>query len=225
MKRLIAAVICIVTVFSFTACSSSSRSDTSSSAASGQQSSADSTSESSSDSIGDISGVDVSRFKFNKGELVRLTDDKGEPLVPDLEIKGLILSSEHDGSLRYKDQIKDGFKTSGIFSDFSIGEYVNVYADTKIDEHIGDLHILCVPHQDPAVYVAKDEMELQSIINENGGFSFQASKPDEKQEKNFLGMALIVNNEEKDISGSYDLLFSYKGKVGYYVALDMKKAS
>ena len=70
MKKILSACICIIMAVSMVACGSSSSSSDSKSTSSKSSASSSADSKSDGGNSGDSSGQDLSKYKFNKGELV-----------------------------------------------------------------------------------------------------------------------------------------------------------
>ena len=92
MKKIAAICLCVIMAVSMVACGSSSSSDDTKNTSSKSSASSSSADSKSGDSKGgDSSGQDLSKYKFNKGELVRMTDDKNEPALRTLISRDLSL--------------------------------------------------------------------------------------------------------------------------------------
>ena len=225
MKKILSACICIIMAVSMVACgssSSSSDSKSTSSKSSASSSSADSgkTDSSSADgSSADSSGQDLSKYKFNKGELVRITDDNNEPAVADLEIKGLIVVGNQTEGAGFDAQKSGGYKTSGLKADFMLNEHITLHAE-GITGNTEDLKIICLPHREMADYILKSADELTQIAETEGAY-VNASGPDAERDNEIVDFYVGPIDERK--AGSYDILFVYKGKLAYYLPIELSK--
>ena len=220
MKKILSACICIIMAVSMVACGSSSSSsgDTKSTSS---KSSASSSADSKSDggNSGDSSGQDLSKYKFNKGELVRITDDKNEPAVADFEIKGLIVAGNQTEGAGFDAQKSGGYKTSGLKADFMLNEHITLHAE-GITGNTEDLKIICLPHREMADYILKSADELTQIAETEGAY-VNASGPDAERDNEIVDFYVGPIDERK--AGSYDILFFYKGKLAYYLPIELSK--
>lgn len=211
---------------SMVACGSSSSSSgdtkSTSSKSSASSSSADSgksDSGSADGSSADSSGQDLSKYKFNKGELVRITDDENEPAVADFEIKGLIVVGNQTEGAGFDAQKSGGYKTSGLKADFMLNEHITLHAE-EITGSTEDLKIICLPHREVADYILKSADELTQIAETEGAY-VNASGPDTERDNEIVDFYVGPIDERK--AGSYDILFVYKGKVAYYLPIELSK--
>ena len=211
---------------SMVACGSSSSSSgdtkSTSSKSSASSSSADSgksDSGSADGSSADSSGQDLSKYKFNKGELVRITDDKNEPAVADFEIKGLIVAGNRTEESGFDAQKSGGYKTSGLQADFELNEHITLHAE-GITGNTEDLKIICLPHREVADYILKSADELTQIAETEGAY-VNASGPDAERDNEIVDFYVGPIDERK--AGSYDILFVYKGKLAYYLPIELSK--
>lgn len=219
MKKILSACICIIMAVSMVACGSSSSSSDSKSTSS--KSSASSSADSTSDggNSGDSSGQDLSKYKFNKGELVRITDDNNEPAVADFEIKGLIVAGNQTEGAGFDAQKSGGYKTSGLKADFMLNEHITLHAE-GITGNTEDLKIICLPHREMADYILKSADELTQIAETEGAY-VNASGPDAERDNEIVDFYVGPIEERK--AGSYDILFVYKGKLAYYLPIELSK--
>ena len=219
MKKILSACICIIMAVSMVACGSSSSSSDSKSTSSKSSASSSADSKSDGGNSGDSSGQDLSKYKFNKGELVRITDDNNEPAVADLEIKGLIVAGNQTEGAGFDAQKSGGYKTSGLKADFMLNEHITLHAE-GITGNTEDLKIICLPHREMADYILKSADELTQIAETEGAY-VNASGPDTERDNEIVDFYVGPIEERK--AGSYDILFVYKGKLAYYLPIELSK--
>ncbi|MBQ3936870.1 MAG: hypothetical protein II722_07420 [Ruminococcus sp.] len=219
MKKILSACICIIMAVSMVACGSSSSSSDSKSTSSKSSASSSADSKSDGGNSGDSSGQDLSKYKFNKGELVRITDDNNEPAVADLEIKGLIVAGNQTEGAGFDAQKSGGYKTSGLKADFMLNEHITLHAE-GITGNTEDLKIICLPHREMADYILKSADELTQIAETEGAY-VNASGPDAERDNEIVDFYVGPIEERK--AGSYDILFVYKGKLAYYLPIELSK--
>ena len=219
MKKILSACICIIMAVSMVACGSSSSSSDSKSTSSKSSASSSADSKSDGGNSGDSSGQDLSKYKFNKGELVRITDDKNEPAVTDFEIKGLIVVGNQTEGAGFDAQKSGGYKTSGLKADFMLNEHISLHAE-EITGNTENLKIICLPHREMADYILKSADELTQIAETEGAY-VNASGPDTERDNEIVDFYVGPIDERK--AGSYDILFVYKGKLAYYLPIELSK--
>ncbi len=219
MKKILSACICIIMAVSMVACGSSSSSSDSKSTSSKSSASSSADSKSDGGNSGDSSGQDFSKYKFNKGELVRITDDNNEPAVTDFEIKGLIVVGNQTEGAGFDAQKSGGYKTSGLKADFMLNEHITLHAE-EITGNTEDLKIICLPHREMADYILKSADELTQIAETEGAY-VNASGPDTERDNEIVDFYVGPIEERK--AGSYDILFVYKGKLAYYLPIELSK--
>ena len=219
MKKILSACICIIMAVSMVACGSSSSSSDSKSTSSKSSASSSADSKSDGGNSGDSSGQDFSKYKFNKGELVRITDDNNEPAVADFEIKGLIVAGNQTEGAGFDAQKSGGYKTSGLKADFMLNEHITLHAE-EITGNTEDLKIICLPHREMADYILKSADELTQIAETEGAY-VNASGPDTERDNEIVDFYVGPIEERK--AGSYDILFVYKGKLAYYLPIELSK--
>lgn len=219
MKKILSACICIIMAVSMVACGSSSSSSDSKSTSSKSSASSNADSKSDGGNSGDSSGQDLSKYKFNKGELVRITNDENEPAVADFEIKGLIVAGNQTEGAGFDAQKSGGYKTSGLKADFMLNEHITLHAE-GITGNTEDLKIICLPHREMADYILKSADELTQIAETEGAY-VNASGPDAERDNEIVDFYVGPIEERK--AGSYDILFVYKGKLAYYLPIELSK--
>ena len=201
------------------ACGSSSSSSDSKSTSSKSSASSNADSKSDGGNSGDSSGQDLSKYQFNKGELVRITNDENEPAVADFEIKGLIVVGNQTEGAGFDAQKSGGYKTSGLKADFMLNEHITLHAE-GITGNTEDLKIICLPHREMADYIFKSADELTQIAETEGAY-VNASGPDAERDNEIVDFYVGPIEERK--AGSYDILFVYKGKLAYYLPIELSK--
>ena len=219
MKKILSACICIIMAVSMVACGSSSSSSDSKSTSSKSSASSSADSKSDGGNSGNSSGQDLSKYKFNKGELVRITDDNNEPAVADFEIKGLIVVGNQTEGAGFDAQKSGGYKTSGLKADFMLNEHISLHAE-EITGNTENLKIICLPHREMADYILKSADELTQIAETEGAY-VNASGPDAERDNEIVDFYVGPIEERK--AGSYDILFVYKGKLAYYLPIELSK--
>lgn len=219
MKKILSVCICIIMAVSMVACGSSSSSGDTKSTSSKSSASSSADSKSDGSNSGDSSGQDFSKYKFNKGELVRITDDNNEPAVADFEIKGLIVAGNQTEGAGFDAQKSGGYKTSGLKADFMLNEHITLHAE-GITGNTEDLKIICLPHREMADYILKSADELTQIAETEGAY-VNASGPDAERDNEIVDFYVGPIEERK--AGSYDILFVYKGKLAYYLPIELSK--
>ena len=219
MKKILSACICIIMAVSMVACGSSSSSSDSKSTSSKSSASSSADSKSDGGNSGDSSGQDLSKYKFNKGELVRITDDNNEPAVADFEIKGLIVVGNQTEGAGFDAQKSGGYKTSGLKADFMLNEHISLHAE-EITGNTENLKIICLPHREMADYILKSADELTQIAETEGAY-VNASGPDTERDNEIVDFYVGPIDERK--AGSYDILFVYKGTLAYYLPIELSK--
>ena len=220
MKKIAAICLCVIMAVSMVACGSSSSSgDTKNTSSKSSASSSSADSKSGDSKGGDSSGQDLSKYKFNKGELVRITDDNNEPAVTDFEIKGLIVVGNQTEGAGFDAQKSGGYKTSGLKADFMLNEHITLHAE-EITGSTADLKIICLPHREMADYILKSADELTQIAETEGAY-VNASGPDTERDNEIVDFYVGPIEERK--AGSYDILFVYKGKLAYYLPIELSK--
>ena len=111
-----------------------------------------------------------------------------------------------------------GYNKSDINSSFYLNEWIEFYIDTKYYDAPDDVKILAVPHKPVEEYLQMTSTALEELASEKG-FVMDYMMPEEDNYKyvgsNYVGMDYP--------EGKYDLLFSYKGKLVYYICLSLTK--
>ena len=168
-----------------------------------------------------------SEYDYKEGVLTEIIDEEGNPKQNDFVINGIILvGNRHEYSGLEADSeevieklVKQGYKKEGINSSFYLNEYINFYMDTDYEGSADDVKIIVVPHKTVEEYEKLSVPRLTKLAEENGGFVMDYQKPDEENFK-FVGEN-YVNMDYPE--GKYDILFTYKGKLAYFISIDLTK--
>ena len=94
-----------------------------------------------------------------------------------------------------------------------------MYIDTKYSGSTNNVKILAVPHASIESYEKLSYSKLEEIATENGGFVIDYQEPDKENYK-YVGNGYIHQDYKE---GKYDLLFTYKGKIAYFIELSLTK--
>ena len=111
-----------------------------------------------------------------------------------------------------------GYKKDNINSSFYLNEWIEFYIDTKYFGAPDDVKILAVPHKPVEEYLKMSKTELEELAQEKG-FVMEYMMPEEDNYKYVGSNYINMDNPE----GKYDILFSYKGKLVYYICLSLTK--
>ena len=168
-----------------------------------------------------------SEYDYKEGVLTEIIDEEGNPKQNDFVINGIILvGNRHEYSGLEADSeevieklVKQGYKKEGINSSFYLNEYINFYMDTDYEGSADDVKIIVVPHKTVEEYEKLSVPRLTKLAEENGGFVMDYQKPDEENFK-FVGENYVSMDYPE---GKYDILFTYKGKLAYFISIDLTK--
>ena len=111
-----------------------------------------------------------------------------------------------------------GYNKSDINSSFYLNEWIEFYIDTKYYDAPDDVKILAVPHKPVEEYLQMTSTALEELASEKG-FVMDYMMPEEDNYK-YVGSNYVSMDYSE---GKYDLLFSYKGKLVYYICLSLTK--
>ncbi len=162
-------------------------------------------------------------YDYKEGVLTAVVDENGNPKQNDFVINGVILvGNRHsyfgtenvEGALA--NFVKEGYKTEGINSSFYLNEYIGFYMDTQYSGYTGDVKILAVPHKTVEEYEKMSADDLFDLAYSKG-FCMDYSNPDENNYKFVAENYVNIDLPE----GKYDLLFTYKGKVAYFINVNL----
>ena len=165
-------------------------------------------------------------YDYRDGILHVIVDEEGNPKQTDFVIDGIILVGnrheyrEEDTTISNIDYfVQKGYKKEGINSSFFLSEWIEFYIDTKYSGRESDVEILVTPHKTVEELEKMSLSQLEDLANENGGFIISYEVPDEENHK-YVGNGYISPDSKE---GKYDILFTYKGKLAYYINIEAEK--
>ena len=164
-------------------------------------------------------------YTYKDGVLTQIVDEEGNPKQTDFVIDGIILSGNRhfyneedaDGNIEYLS--KQGYKKEGLNKDFYLNEWIEFYIDTKYSESNSNIKILVTPHKTVEEFEKLSLYKLEELATENGGFVLDYQTPEEDNYK-YVGNG-YVNMDYPE--GKYDILFTYKGQLAYFVNITETK--
>ncbi|MBR6033779.1 MAG: hypothetical protein IKP28_03460 [Clostridia bacterium] len=167
------------------------------------------------------------KYTYKDGVLTQIVDEEGKPKQTDFVIDGIILvgnrhsyeEMEADAEGIMAKLVQQGYKKTGINSSFYLNEYIEFYIDTKYAGSTNDVKILVTPHRTVEELEKMSLTKLEELANENGGFVINYSTPDVDEYK-YVGNG-YVNMDYPE--GKYDILFTYKGKLAYFINITETK--
>ena len=166
-------------------------------------------------------------YTYKDGTLTQIVDEEGNPKQTDFVIDGIILignrheyrpENSTDEIIDYF--VKQGYNKEGLNKDFYLNEWIELYIDTKYDKKASDVKIMITPHKTVEELEKMSLSQLEDLANENGGNVIEYQTPDVDNFK-YVGNGLIVNQDYKE--GKYDILFTYKGKLAYFINVNLTK--
>ena len=165
-------------------------------------------------------------YTYKDGVLTTIVDEEGNPKQTDFVIDGIILIGnrhdyrEDDTTMEIIDYfVEKGYKKEGINSSFYLGEWIGFYIDTKYSKPVDDVKIIVTPHKTVEELEKLTLSQLEELANENGGFVLDYKTPEEDNHK-YVGEG-YVHQDYKE--GKYDILFTYKGKIAYFININLTK--
>lgn len=165
-------------------------------------------------------------YTYTDGKLTQIVDEEGNPKQTDFVIDGIILvgnrheyREEGSTDLIIEFLAKQGYKKEGINKDFYLGEWIEVYLDTKYSGNVEDVKILITPHKTVEELEQMSYSKIEELAMYNGGAIMDYQVPDEDNFK-YVGSG-YVNPDFPE--GKYDVLFLYKGKLAYYININETK--
>ena len=165
-------------------------------------------------------------YDYRDGVLTQIVDEEGNPKQTDFVIDGIILiSNRHDYRPENSTEaiidyfVKQGYNKEGLNKDFYLGEWIEFYIDTKYSGSSNDVKILVTPHKTVEELEKLSLSQLEELANENGGFVIDYKTPEEDNYK-YVGEG-YVNMDYPE--GKYDILFTYKGKIAYFINISEVK--
>ena len=166
-------------------------------------------------------------YTYTDGVLTRIVDEDGNPLQTDFVIDGLILvGNRHSyANLEANNEgiieklVASGYKKEGINSSFYLNEWIEFYIDTTYAGNDDDVKIIAVPHDTVSAYQKLSLSEIEELATSKGGFVLDYKTPEIDNYK-YVGNGYINMDYPE---GKYDILFTYKGKLAYFVEVSLTK--
>ena len=166
-------------------------------------------------------------YDYRDGVLTQIVDEEGNPKQTDFVIDGIILvgnrhsyegvDPESEGFMNKL--VAKGYKKEGIYSDFYLNEWIEFYIDTKYSGAESDVKILITPHKTVEELEKMSLSKLEELANDNGGYVIDYKTPEADNYK-YVGNG-YVNMDYPE--GKYDILFTYKGKLAYFINVNLTK--
>ena len=166
-------------------------------------------------------------YNYRDGVLTQIVDEEGNPKQTDFVIDGIILvgnrhsyegvDPESEGFMNKL--VAKGYKKEDIYSDFYLNEWIEFYIDTKYSGAESDVKILITPHKTVEELEKMSLTKLEELANENGGYVIDYKTPEADNYK-YVGNG-YVNMDYPE--GKYDILFTYKGKLAYFININLTK--
>ena len=166
-------------------------------------------------------------YDYRDGVLTQIVDEEGNPKQTDFVLDGIILvgnrhsyegvDPESEGFMNKL--VAKGYKKEGIYSDFYLNEWIEFYIDTKYSGAESDVKILITPHKTVEELEKMSLSKLEELANENGGYVIDYKTPEADNYK-YVGNG-YVNMDYPE--GKYDILFTYKGKLAYFINVNLTK--
>ena len=170
---------------------------------------------------------DKIEYNYTDGYLTQIVDEDGNPKQTDFIIDGLILVGNrhsYEGLEAGAEGIMTklvakGYNKEGLNSSFYLNEWIEFYIDTKYSGSEDDVKILITPHKTVEELEKMSFEELQELASSNGGYIIEYKTPDTDNYK-YVGNG-YVNMDYPE--GKYDILFTYKGKLAYFINITETK--
>lgn len=166
-------------------------------------------------------------YDYRDGVLTQIVDEEGNPKQTDFVIDGIILvgnrhsyegvDPESEGFMNKL--VAKGYKKEDIYSDFYLNEWIEFYIDTKYSGAESDVKILITPHKTVEELEKMSLSKLEELANDNGGYVIDYQEPEADNYK-YVGNG-YVNMDYPE--GKYDILFTYKGKLAYFINVNLTK--
>ena len=166
-------------------------------------------------------------YDYKDGVLTQIVDEEGNPKQTDFVIDGIILvgnrhsyegvDPESEGFMNKL--VAKGYKKEDIYSDFYLNEWIEFYIDTKYSGAESDVKILITPHKTVEELEKMSLSKLEELANDNGGYVIDYKTPEADNYK-YVGNG-YVNMDYPE--GKYDILFTYKGKLAYFINVNLTK--
>ena len=185
------------------------------------------TQENSNTNNGTTPSNDKYEYNYFDGKLTQIVDEEGNPKQTNFVIDGIILVGNRHSyeGIPAEDEgvidalVKKGYNKDGINTSFYLNEYIQFYIDTKYSGSANDVKILVTPHKTVEELEKMSLTKLEELATENGGFVLEYKTPDENEHK-YVGEG-YVNMDYPE--GKYDILFTYKGKLAYFINVNLTK--
>ena len=166
-------------------------------------------------------------YDYRDGVLTQIVDEEGNPKQTDFVIDGIILvgnrhsyegvDPESEGFMNKL--VAKGYKKEDIYSNFYLNEWIEFYIDTKYSGAESDVKILITPHKTVEELEKMSLSKLEELANDNGGYVIDYKTPEADNYK-YVGNG-YVNMDYPE--GKYDILFTYKGKLAYFINVNLTK--
>ena len=166
-------------------------------------------------------------YTYKDGVLTQIVDEEGNPKQTDFVLDGIILvgnrhsyegvDPESEGFMNKL--VAKGYKKEDIYSDFYLNEWIEFYIDTKYSKAASDVKVLVTPHKTVEELEKMSYSNLEELATDNGGFVLDFNTPD-AQNYMYFGEG-YVNMDYPE--GKYDILFTYKGKLAYFININLTK--
>ena len=164
-------------------------------------------------------------YNYRDGVLTQIVDEEGNPKQTDFVIDGIILIGNRHGYDNITDTeaviaklVSEGYKKEGINSSFYLNEHIEMYLDTKYNGSTSNVKVLITPHKTVEELEKMSISELTTLAEEKGAV-LDYQTPDEENYK-YIGDP-YVNGDYPE--GKYDILFTYKGKLAYFINVNLAK--
>lgn len=170
---------------------------------------------------------DKYEYSYVDGTLTQIVDEDGEAKQTDFVIDGIILVGNRHSYEELEAEAEGvveklaakGYKKTGINSSFYLNEWIEFYIDTKYSGSESDVKILITPHKTVEELEKMSLAKLEDLANDNGGYVIDYQTPDADNYK-YVGNG-YVNMDYPE--GKYDILFTYKGKLAYFININETK--
>ena len=185
------------------------------------------TQENSNTNNGTTPSNDKYEYNYFDGKLTQIVDEEGNPKQTDFVIDGIILvGNRHgyegipaEGEGIIEALVKKGYNKEGLNTSFYLNEYIQFYINTKYSGSESNVKIIVTPHKTVEELEKMSYSKLEELANDNGGFVLEYKIPDENEHK-YVGEG-YVNMDYPE--GKYDILFTYKGKLAYFINVNLTK--
>ena len=166
-------------------------------------------------------------YNYFDGKLTQIVDEEGNPKQTDFVIDGIILVGNRHSyeGIPAEDKgimaalVKKGYNKDGIITSFYLNEWIEFYIDTKYSGAESDVKILITPHKTVEELEKMSLTKLEELANDNGGYVIDYKTPEADNYK-YVGNG-YVNMDYPE--GKYDILFTYKGKLAYFININLTK--